>query len=276
MKRSVTAPAVGRNSALIRAAIATYVTLLVVLPLAALTWHGLRGGPVALWHALTAPVAVHALALTAWTSACTAIVNAVMGTATAWVLVRYDLPGKSLLSALVDLPFAIPTLVAGIVLAVLLGPESVLGNWLATHGIRAMFAPPAIILALLFVTMPFVVRAVEPVLLELDPSEEEAARLLGAGSVTTFVRVVLPALLPAIVSGAIRSFARALAEFGSVVIVAGNIPFRTLTAPVFIFGEVESGRADIAAAVSVVLLAASLGMVTAAQRVERFAGLRRV
>ena len=261
-----------RAGVAVRVAFAAYALALVGLPLAALVAQGLRGGLGGVWRVVSAPVAAHALWLTFWTAALMAVVNAVMGTAAAWVLVRYRFPGRAILSALIDLPFAVPTLVAGVLLTVLLGPQSDLGGWLGRHGLRVVFAPPSIVLVLLFVTLPFVVRAVEPVLLELDPAEEEAAWLLGAGPVTTFTRVVLPALAPAILSGTIRSFARALAEFGSVVVVAGNIPHRTLTAPVFIFGEVESGRPGDAAAASVVLLVASVLLLVAARQVERLTG----
>lgn len=269
-RAAATAP--GREGLATRAAFAAYALGLVGLPLAALVVQGLRGGPAGVWRVVSSPVAAHALWLTLWTAAVMAVVNAVMGTATAWVLVRYRFPGRSLLSALIDLPFAVPTLVAGVLLAALLGPASGPGAWLAAHGVRVVFAPPAIVLVLLFVTLPFVVRAVEPVLMELDPAEEEAAWLLGASPARTFARVVLPAIAPAVASGAIRSFARALAEFGSVVVVAGNIPRRTLTAPVFLFGEVESGRPGDAAAVSVVLLALSLLLLAAARRVDRLTG----
>ncbi|MFZ1538709.1 MAG: ABC transporter permease subunit, partial [Chromatiaceae bacterium] len=193
----------------------------------------------------------------------------------AWVLVRYRFPGRGLLSALVDLPFAIPTLVTGIMLVVLFGPQSALGAWLGVRGVPVAFAAPSIILALLFITMPFVVRAVEPVLLEQDPAEEEAAYTLGAGALTVFRRVLLPPIAPAILSGTIRSYARALGEFGSIVVVSGNIPLQTLTAPVYLFGEIESGRADVAAAVSVVLLAVALSLTFAARGIERLAGLNR-
>ncbi len=248
---------------------------LVVLPLVALLHHGLAAGISGIWAALTAPVALAAIWLTLWTAALMALVNAVTGTATAWVLVRYEFPGRGLLSALVDLPFAIPTLVTGIMLVVLFGPQSGLGAWLGTRGVPIAFAAPSIILALLFITMPFVVRAVEPVLLEQDPAEEEAAYTLGAGAFTVFRRVLLPPIAPAILSGTIRSYARALGEFGSIVVVSGNIPYQTLTAPVFLFGEIESGRADVAAAVSVALLAVALGLTFAARGIERLAGLNR-
>lgn len=259
----------------VRGGVLAYVGALVVLPLVALLQHGLAGGIGGVWAALTAPVALAALWLTLWTAALMALLNAVMGTATAWVLVRYRFPGHGLLSALVDLPFAIPTLVTGIMLVVLFGPQSALGAWLGVRGVPVAFAAPSIILALLFITMPFVVRAVEPVLLEQDPAEEEAAYTLGAGALTVFRRVLLPPIAPAILSGTIRSYARALGEFGSIVVVSGNIPLQTLTAPVYLFGEIESGRADVAAAVSVVLLAVALSLTFAARGIERLAGLNR-
>jgi sulfate/thiosulfate transport system permease protein len=263
MSRSFTTPAAlmpAFPGLALRAGVAAYVLLLVALPLGALVHRGLADGLGALWVAISAPAAVDALLLTLWTAALMAAVNAVMGTATAWVLVRFRFPGRSFLSTLVDLPFAIPTLVAGIMLVLLFGPQQALGAWLASHGVSIVFAPPVIVLALLFITVPFVVRAVEPVLLELDLAEEEAARTLGASEVTIFVRVILPALVPAIAVGTLQCFARALAEFGSIVVVSGNIPHRTLTAAVLVFGEVESGEPGTAAAISIVLLASALSL----------------
>ncbi len=265
---------VHRAGLALRVGVMVYVGALVALPLAALLQHGLAGGAAALWQAVSAPAAADAIWLTLWTAALMAAINAVMGTLTAWALVRYEFPGRGLLSALVDLPFAIPTLVAGVMLVVLLGPQSVLGGWLAGQGIAIVFAPPSIVLALLFVTMPFVVRAVEPVLMEQDPAEEEAERTLGAGAFRVFWQVLLPPMLPAILSGTIRSFARALGEFGSIVVVSGNIPYRTLTAPIYVFGEIESGAPGTAAAVSVVLLALALALSFGARGIERVAGVR--
>jgi sulfate/thiosulfate transport system permease protein len=262
-----------RGRLALRAAVIAYVGVMVVLPLAALVEHGLADGLTALWQAVTQPVAAAAILLTLWTAALMAIINAVFGTLTAWALVRYEFPGRSALSALVDLPFAIPTLVTGVMLVILLGPQSALGGWLAGHGIQVAFAPPAIVLALLFITLPFVVRAVEPVLLEQDPAEEEAARTLGAGTWTVFWRILLPPILPALLSGTIRSFARALGELGSIIVVSGNIPYRTLTAPIYIFGEIESGAPQTAAAVSVVLLALALLLAFAARGIERLSGV---
>jgi sulfate/thiosulfate transport system permease protein len=242
----------------LRGGVISYVALLIVIPMAALVRAGLADGLDGLVRAVMAPPALHAIVLTIWTGVAITLVNAVAGTATAWVLVRYTFPGRALLSALVDLPFAIPTLVTGLMLGLVFGPTRSLGGWLGAHGITVMYAIPAIALALMFITVPFVVRAVEPVLEEIDPAEEEAALTLGASSATIFRRVVLPALARPIAYGSLQSFARALAEFGSVVVVSGNIPFRTLTAPVYLYGEVESGRSDVAAAVSIALLAIAL------------------
>jgi sulfate transport system permease protein len=255
-------------------AMALYIALLVAVPLAALVHAGFAQGLAALWQAVQLKVARDALWLTIWTAILVAVVNAVLGTATAWVLVRYRFPGRKLLSALVDLPFAIPTLVAGMMLAVLYGKGSLVGEPLSALGIELIFAPPGIVLALMFVTLPFVIRAVEPVLMEIDPAEEEAALVLGAGPWRAFRTVYLPAFAPAAVSGAIRSLGRAMGEFGSIVVVAGNIPFKTLTAPVYVFGEIESGSPHSAAAVSVVLLALALALHASARFIEERMGTR--
>jgi sulfate/thiosulfate transport system permease protein len=247
-----------------------YVGLLVVLPLSALVAKGVGVGPNGIVRALSAPTASAALWLTVWTAALMSVINAVMGTFTAWLLVRHQFPGRRFLSALVDLPLAIPTLVAGMMIVVLLGPQSALGGYCARHGVDIVFATPGIVLALLFINLPMVVRAVEPVMRELDPAEQEAAHTLGASDVRIYFQLLLPPLLPAIVTGTLQSFARALAEFGSIVVVSGNIPFRTLTSPVYIFGEVESGAADTAAAVSLVLLALATVLLLAVRGLERY------
>jgi sulfate transport system permease protein len=243
-----------------------YLGLLIILPLAALVATAVSRGPAEAWAAITSPEALAALRLTLWTAAVVAVLNAALGTLTAWVLVRYRFPGRALVSALVDLPLAVPTLVTGLMLVLLLGPATPLGDWLAAHGVRIIFAKPAIIVALLFVTFPLVVRTVEPVLRGLDPTDEEAAATLGARPFTIFRRVILPALAPAIAIGALQTFARAVGEFGSVVIVSGNLPRRTMTAPVQIFGAIESGEPHAAAAVSVVLVAVSVALFVFAER----------
>jgi sulfate transport system permease protein len=235
---------------------------MLLIPLAVIFQDGFRNGLVALWQSVSMPIALSALRLTLWTSALMALINAIMGTLTAYVLVRYEFPGKSLLNAIVDLPLAIPTLVTGVMLVVLYGPQSFIGAWLKDQmNWKIIFAPPGIILALLFVNFPFVVRAVQPVLQSLDLEAEEAAATLGAGSATIFRRVTLPALWLPIASGALLSFARAIGEFGAIVIVAGNIPLRTQTAAVFVFGEVESANREGASAMSIVMLSLAFALV---------------
>lgn len=265
----------GRAGLAVRAGVTAYVALLVVIPLAALAHRGLADGLSAFWTAATSPEARDAFALTLWTAAVVAFLNAFFGTAAAWVLVRYRFPGRRLISAVVDLPFAIPTLVTGLMLVLLFGPREVLGQWFGARGISILYAPPAIVLALLFITVPFVVRAVEPVLLELDPAEEEAAHTLGASDLSIFRRVILPAIAPAIVLGTLQCFARSIAEFGSIVVVSGNIPSRTLTAPVLIFGEVEGGHPGSAAAVSLMLLALALALSLAVRGLRSLRSTRR-
>jgi sulfate transport system permease protein len=227
---------------------------------------GFASGFTALGDALHSTGAGEAIGLTLFAATVSAIVNGVFGTIIAYVLVRIPFPGRRALAAVVDLPFAIPTLVAGVMLVALYGPNSPVGGWLGDHGIKVIFAQIGIQLALLFVTLPLVVRTVQPVLLEVDPAEEEAAKVLGAGRWTTFSRVVLPHIRPAIVAGSLLAFARALGEFGAIVIVSGNITGRTLTAPVFIFQLVSQFKYEQAAAVSAVLFALSLTLVLITER----------
>jgi len=258
------------------AAASLYIVALVALPLAAVIAAGLERGLPAFFAAVSSEPGLSALWLSIWTAFVVAVLDALLGTATAWVLVRRRFPGKAFLSAAIDLPFAIPTLVAGVMLGLAYGPDTVLGRAFAAHGVEIMFARPGIVLALAFVTMPFVVRAVEPVLLEIDPAEEEAARMLGASPWRAFRTVYLPAIGPSALSSAIRALGRALGEFGSLVVVAGNVPLRTLTAPVYVFGQIESGAPHAAAAQSVVLLGLALAMHGAAIAIERSTGARHV
>lgn len=235
-----------------------YIGLFVALPVAALTVRASSGGFSRLWVEMTRPEALYSLRLTLLMAAAMIIVNVGMGTLTAWVLVRYRFPGQSVINALIDLPFAIPTVVTGLMLVILYGPQSSVGSFLSARGVEVIYAKPGIVLALLFVTSPFVVRAVQPVLMEMDQDMEEAAATLGAHRWTVFRKVIIPSILPAVLTGAALSFSRALGEFGSVVMVAGNIPMRTQVAPVFIYGEVESDNPLGALGVSVFLLAGSL------------------
>jgi sulfate transport system permease protein len=249
-----------------------YLGIMVALPLAAVVSRGLTGGIGALVDAITAPVAIEALKLTLILAAATTVINAFFGTLLAYVLVRYRFPGRPLLSALVDLPFAIPTLVTGVMLVALYGPSSPVGGWLGDHGFQIAFAWPGILLALLFVTLPFIVRTVQPVLLEMDWAEEEASYVLGANGWTTFWKVILPHLRPAITGGALLTFARSLSEFGAIVIIAGNITGKTLTAPVYIFQLVSQFRYDEAAAVSTLLFGLSFVLVLLTERLLKRGG----
>ncbi|HEX6302821.1 MAG TPA: ABC transporter permease [Anaerolineales bacterium] len=238
-----------------------YLTVLLLIPLFVIIQDGLREGLTGLWHQVTLPIAWNALMLTLRTATIMTIINSIMGTLTAYALVRYDFRGKTLINSLVDLPLAIPTLVTGVMLVILFGPQQALGALLKEQfGISIIFAPPGIILALLFITFPFVVRAVQPVLLDLDRTQEDAATTLGAGSWTIFRRITLPPLILPVTSGALLSFARAIGEFGAVVIVAGNIPLYSQTAAVYVLGEVESENRLGASAVSIVMIAIAFGL----------------
>lgn len=245
----------------LRGAAIVYLGGMIALPVAALITRGFSGGLEAFAHALQAPGAIAAIRLTLITATLTAVINAVTGTMLAYVLVRYRFPGRTLLSTVADLPIAVPTLVTGLMLVALYGPSAPLGRFLQSIGIHVIFAPLGVELALLVVTLPFVLRTVQPVLLELDPAEEEAAATLGANGWTTFRKVVLPALRPAVAAGALLSFARACGEFGSITLVSGNIVGKTLTAPVYIFQLTSQFRSDEAAAVATLLFTISFVMV---------------
>ena len=224
-----------------------WLSVIVLLPLAALLGKALDSGLGGIWDSITTPSAKSALLLTVAISAIVAAVNVVVGTVIAWVLVRDDFRGKGLVNAVIDLPFALPTIVASIVLLSLYGPRSPVDiNLYATR--------PALVIALLFVTLPFVVRSVQPVLLEVDREAEEAAASLGAGNFVIFRRVILPALMPALLSGAGLAFARAVGEFGSVVLIGGGIPGDTEVASQYIAKQIEIDRPEAAASVSIALL----------------------
>lgn len=255
------------SALLARGTVTAYLSLIVLLPLAAVLDRSFQGGLGAFWQSVTDPASLSALGLSLGASLVVVAVNAVMGTLIAWVLVRDSFPGKALVNALIDLPFALPTIVAGVTLLALYGPQGPLGVNLA-------YTRAGIVLALLFVTLPFVVRAVQPVLLALDTETEKAAAALGANPFYTFRRLILPALAPAILSGSALGFARAIGEFGSVVLISGNIPFNTEMAAVHVYGMLESDDQSGAAAVAVVLLALSLAVMLLIQFIERW-GTRR-
>ncbi|HET8525597.1 MAG TPA: sulfate ABC transporter permease subunit CysT [Actinomycetota bacterium] len=243
-----------------------YLGLLIALPTIAVISKGFSDGLRSLRSALEAPGAREAILLTLALAGICAVVNVIFGTLIAYVLVRYEFPGRSLLSTVVDIPFAIPTLVTGVMLRALYGPNSPIGGFLESHGIHVIFAQLGILLALLFVTLPLVVRTVQPVLLELDEAEEEAARVLGATRWYTFRRVVLPKLRAGIAGGGLLAFARAIGEFGAVVIVSGNIIGKTLTAPVLIFQLASQFQPNQAAAVATLLFAISFALVLVTER----------
>jgi sulfate transport system permease protein len=236
--------------------IATFLSIVVVLPIAALLWESKKDGAHAFWQAVSSPETVAALELTFGAAFVVALINAVLGTVTAWVLVRDEFRGKSLVNAVIDLPFALPTIVAGLTLLALYGPGSPVG-------IDVAFTRTAIVLALCFVTLPFVIRTVQPVLLELDVEMEEAARSLGAGRLTVFRRIVLPNLLPGILSGFALALARALGEIGSIVVTSGNQAFHTEVASVLVYNLIQDGQSSQASAIAIVLLGAAFVLLLA-------------
>ena len=244
----------------------TYLSLLVLLPLAALISKAFSAGPSEFWHFVTEPEGVAALELTLACSAGVAVFNSVAGLVIAWVLVRDEFPGKRLVAAVVDLPFALPTVVAGLTLLTLYGPGSPFGIDVADSRIGILFA-------LAFVTLPFCVRSVQPVLAELDRETEEAAASLGATGAGVLRRIVLPSLAPAMLAGAGLAFARAVGEFGSVVLISGNLPFKTEVASSWIYSLSQSGSLPAAAAVSVVLVTIALIVLVAIGALRRRFGV---
>jgi sulfate/thiosulfate transport system permease protein len=246
----------GGTDALSFGVVTLWLSIIVLLPLAAVAARAFDDGFGAFWSSASSAQARSALLFTLWISLLVTAINAILGTLTAWVLVRDRFPGRRVVNALIDLPFALPTIVAGITLLALYGDAIAYTKW-------------AVLLALMFVTLPFCVRSVQPVLLELDREMEEAAASLGASSATVFRRIILPNLVPAIVSGAALAFARAVGEFGSIVLISGNVPFDTQVAAVFAFKQIEGNNIRGAAAVSVVLLLLSLAILFALRFVER-------
>lgn len=241
------------SSALIRGLATSWLSLVVLLPIAAVVARSGEDGLGSFWATVTSDQAIAALQFTMIVSLLVTAINVVAGTIIAWVLVRDEFRGKGIVNALIDLPFALPTIVAGLTLLTLYGEGS-------PFGIDVSFTRAGVVLALLFVTLPFVVRSVQPTLLELDRDMEEAAASLGASRWRTFRSIVLPSLRPAIFAGASLGFARAIGEFGSLILISGNIPFKTEVSSVLIFQRIESGDTTGAAAISVVLLAASLAV----------------
>jgi sulfate/thiosulfate transport system permease protein len=244
------------GAVLARGTATLWISLIVLLPLAAVFSRAFDDGIGHFWEAISDKEAVAAIKLTLISSLIVVVINAVMGTLIAWVLVRDEFRGKRLLNSIIDLPFALPTIVASLTLLALYGPNSPIG-------VHAAYTRVAVVMALLFVTLPFVVRSVQPVLLEVDREMEEAAASLGAPNHRIFRSIILPNLAPAIIAGVALAFARAIGEFGSLVLLTGNIPFKTQAASVYIFGRVQTNDLSGAAAVSVLLLGISVALLFA-------------
>jgi len=264
--------------------VVSYIFVLVLLPMGALLSNSMAGGWGGFLEDLSQPVARKALQLTFEVALIGALVNGVFGLLTAYVLVRFEFPGKGLLNALVDLPFAIPTNVSGLMLLAVYGGGSPLGKVLEGLGLPLAYSIPGVVVAVILVTFPFTIRALQPLLEELDPDIEAAAYILGASRWKTFWKVTFPSLLPGVLSGVTLAFSRGLAEFGAVVVVAGNIPMKTQLAAVYIYGEMESYNARGATSISIVLVAAAivllvlLNLVSSKQRltIPRFGLLRKI
>ena len=234
-----------------------YLAVIVLLPLAALVLQAADTGPERLWRILTGPRTLAALQVTFGAAALATVINAAYGLLMAWVLVRYEFPGKRLLDALMDVPFALPTAVAGLALSALYAGGGWFGGMLAPLGITVNFTPLGIALAMSFTSIPFVVRTVQPVLEDLDPQIEEAAATLGAWGPTIFARVVFPVIFPAFLAGSALAFARSLGEFGAIVFIAGNLPMKTEIAALLVFIRLEEFDYPAAAAIACVLLLAA-------------------
>ena len=251
-----------------------YLGAIVVLPLIALAVRPWELGLDGVWKALTAPRVAAALKLSFGLSALAALLNAPLGLLLAWTLTRYRFPGRRFLDALVDLPFALPTAVAGIALTAIYAPNGPLGSILAKVGIKAAYSPLGIFIALVFIGLPFVVRSIQPVLQDLDKDVEEAAQTLGANSLQRAVRVILPALAPALVSGLSLAFARAVGEYGSVIFIAGNLPLKTEIAPLLIVIKLEQYDYAGAAAIGLAMLAISFGALALMNTVQIYLARR--
>ncbi|MBK8174381.1 MAG: sulfate ABC transporter permease subunit CysT [Rhodospirillales bacterium] len=247
-----------------------YLALIVLIPLAALILKSSSLGWQGFFDAAFTPRALAAYRLSFGTALIAAAINAVLGLIVAWVLVRYAFPGKRLIDAVVDLPFALPTAVAGIALAALYAENGWIGAPLATLGVKLAFTPAGIVVALLFEGLPFVVRTVEPVLQDLDPEIEEAAASLGAGRIQTFLRIILPAMMPAILTGFALAFARGLGEYGSVIFIAGNVPMVSEIAPLLVIIKLEQFDYAGATAIATVVLVAGFNTLFAINWLQRW------
>jgi sulfate transport system permease protein len=252
----------------------TYLGLIVLIPLAALFWRSASGGPAEFWRVATDERTIAALRLSFGASFIAAAINAVFGMILAWILVRYDFPGRRIIDAIVDLPFALPTAVAGIALTTLYAPNGWIGSLFAPLGIRIAYSVTGIVIALVFIGLPFVVRSVQPVLEDFDREVEEVSATLGATRWQTVRRVVMPRLMPALLTGFALAFARAVGEYGSVIFIAGNSPYKTEIAPLLIVIKLEEFSYSGATTIAVLMLVASFLILLAINLVQTWSRKR--
>jgi sulfate/thiosulfate transport system permease protein len=251
-----------------------WLSLIVLIPLATLAWKSASLGPDQFWDLATSKRALASYRLTFGAAFVAALVNVVFGTIVAWVLVRYEFPGRGVLDAIVDVPFALPTAVSGLALTAVLAPKGWIGSVLHDLGIQAVFTPLGITIALVFIGLPFVVRTVQPVLEELEPELEEAAGVLGASRLQTITRVIAPLLVPSILTGFALAFARAIGEYGSVVFISGNRPMQTEITPLLIMARLEQYDYAGATAIAIVMLAISFALLLAINALQGWARRR--
>ncbi|RWH73951.1 MAG: sulfate ABC transporter permease subunit CysT [Mesorhizobium sp.] len=251
-----------------------YLTLIILIPLSGLIWRSAALGWADFWAIATDRRTLNALEISFGTAFIAALVNVVFGTIVAWVLVRYSFPGRRIVDAMVDLPFALPTAVAGIALTTLYAPNGWLGSLLAPLGIKVAYTPLGIVIALIFIGLPFVVRTVQPIMEEIDKEVEEVAATLGANRFQTIARVLLPGLAPAIVTGFALAFARGVGEYGSVIFIAGNLPYKSEIAPLLIVIRLEEYNYAAATAIAAIMLALSFVMLLVINLVQTWSRKR--
>ncbi|PAQ09141.1 MULTISPECIES: sulfate ABC transporter permease subunit CysT [Mesorhizobium] len=251
-----------------------YLTLIILIPLSGLIWRSAALGWADFWAIATDRRTINALEISFGTAFIAAMVNVVFGTIVAWVLVRYSFPGRRIVDAMVDLPFALPTAVAGIALTTLYAPNGWLGSLLAPLGIKVAYTPLGIVIALIFIGLPFVVRTVQPIMEEIDKEVEEVAATLGANRFQTIARVLLPGLAPAIVTGFALAFARGVGEYGSVIFIAGNLPYKSEIAPLLIVIRLEEYNYAAATAIAAIMLALSFVMLLVINLVQTWSRKR--
>ncbi|RWK53826.1 sulfate ABC transporter permease subunit CysT [Mesorhizobium sp.] len=251
-----------------------YLTLIILIPLSGLIWRSAALGWADFWAIATDRRTINALEISFGTAFIAAMVNVIFGTIVAWVLVRYSFPGRRIVDAMVDLPFALPTAVAGIALTTLYAPNGWLGSLLAPLGIKVAYTPLGIVIALIFIGLPFVVRTVQPIMEEIDKEVEEVAATLGANRFQTIARVLLPGLAPAIVTGFALAFARGVGEYGSVIFIAGNLPYKSEIAPLLIVIRLEEYNYAAATAIAAIMLALSFVMLLVINLVQTWSRKR--